>query len=56
MGAPMLPVSVNSHEADRMEKLVSETLSGEGGPLLLSEGKLCCLRTELSQREKAQGK
>lgn len=39
---PTLPVSVKSHEAKGMEKLVSERLSREGGPLLLSTGKLCC--------------
>lgn len=39
---PTLPVSVNSHEAEGMEKWVSERLSGEGGLLLLSTGKLCC--------------
>lgn len=38
---PTLPVSVNSHGSEGMEKLVSERLSGEGGPLLLSMGKLC---------------
>lgn len=39
---PALPVSVNSHEAKGMEKLVFERLSEEGGPLLLSTGKLYC--------------
>lgn len=39
---PTLPVSVNSHEAEGMEKWVSERLCGEGGLLLLSTGKLCC--------------
>lgn len=39
---PTLPVSVNSRETEGMEKWVSERLSGEGGLLLLSTGKLCC--------------
>lgn len=40
LAASTLPVNVNPTGLRQMEKLVSERWSGEGGPLLLSTGKL----------------
>lgn len=52
---PTLPVSVNSHEAKGMEKLVFEWLSEEGGPLLLSTGKLYCWEQNSARGRRHKG-